>query len=99
MDQPEALEKMPSLYSTEKQEVEEHLLLLRFYHPLSKWSWYAVEYDPKERLFFGLTDGFEREWGYFSLTEMAFTEVSGVPVMWDVDFKPVKFGELKGAAE
>lgn len=39
--------------------------------PVSKWVWYPCEYDPEDRMFFGLVDGFELELGYFSLDEMA----------------------------
>ncbi len=95
LDRPEALAHMPALYDTEKVDLENHFFLMRFYHPLSRQSWYAVEYDPTERIFFGWTDGEFQEWSYFSLLEMAFTEVMGVPVMWDVDFKPIRFGDSK----
>ncbi|MHC4637819.1 MAG: DUF2958 domain-containing protein [Planctomycetota bacterium] len=37
---------------------------------LNNWTWCATEYDPDERLFFGLVYGLEREWGYFSLDEL-----------------------------
>lgn len=95
LDRPEALAWMPALYSTEKVDLADHLFLMRFYHPLSRSSWYAVEYDPTERIFFGWTDGQFQEWGYFSLLEMAFTEFKGVPVMWDVDYNPTRFGDWK----
>ena len=95
LDKPEVLTKLPALYTTERQDVENHLFLMRFYHPLSRSSWFAIEYDPEERLFFGWTDGDFQEWGYFSLLEMAFVNVQGVPIMWDVDFKATRFGELK----
>jgi|GEM_PF-4485627 len=94
LDHPEILADMPVLYSTEKEEVADHVLRVRFYHPLARWSWYGVEYDQKERLFFGWVEGTVPEWGYFSLSEMAFTETLGVPVMWDKDFKPIRFGDL-----
>ena len=95
LDKPEALAHMPALYATEKDEIEDSVFLMRFYHPLCRWSWFAVEYDPTEKVFFGLTDAEFQEWGYFSLLEMAFAETQGVPVMWDVDFKPIRFGDWK----
>ena len=94
-DHPEALAHMPALYATEKGETEDSVFLMRFYHPLSRQSWLAVEYDPAEKAFFGLADTEFQEWGYFSLLEMAFIEVQGVPLMWDVDFKPIRFGDWK----
>ena len=97
LDKPEVLAQMPALYSTEKEEEEEHLFRMRFYHPLAQWSWYAVEYDPEDKVFFGWMDGEFQEWGYFHLLEMAFLDVRGVRMMWDVDFMPVRFGELKAS--
>lgn len=97
LDNPEVLQGMPALYSNEKEDEENHVFRMRFYHPLAQWSWYAVEYDAEDKVFFGWMDGDFREWGYFSLLEMAFLEVRGVRIMWDVDFKPVRYGELKAA--
>lgn len=97
LDRPEVLSIMPALYATQRQDVENHLFLMRFYHPLSRSSWFAVEYDPQERIFFGWTDGDFQEWGYFSLLEMAFVEVRGVPIMWDTDYKPTCFGDWKAS--
>jgi len=94
LDHPAVLASLPSLYATEKEDAADHLLAVRFYHPLSRSAWYGTEYDPIEKLFFGWVDGLDPEWGYFSLLEMAFVEVQGVPVMWDEDFKPVRFKDL-----
>src|SRR5258708_24153866 len=95
LDMPEALSRLPGLYSTDGQELDDQVLVFRFYHPLCRWSWYAVEYDPAEKVFFGWTDGEFQEWGNFSLLEMAFVEDREVPIFWDVDFKPIRFGDLK----
>ncbi len=95
LDTSEVLSRLPGLYSTDGQELDDHVLVFRFYHPLCRWSWYAVEYDPKERIFFGWTDGEFQEWGNFSLLEMAFVEDREVFIFWDVDFKPIRFGDLK----
>jgi len=97
LDRPEALSTMPALYATERENEENHVFRMRFYHPLAQWSWYAVEYDPEDRVFFGWLDGDFQEWGYFSLLEMAFLEVRGVRIMWDVDFKAIGFEELKAS--
>lgn len=43
---------------------------LKVFDPCSSWTWYATEYDPQERLFFGLVVGLEEELGYFSLDEL-----------------------------
>jgi len=87
--------KLPPLYSTEKVEIPEKKLICKFFTPDSNWTWYATEYNPKERLFFGLVDGFDKEWGYFSLTELeAVRGKLGLPVERDRYFSPKKFKEL-----
>jgi Protein of unknown function (DUF2958) len=92
LDHPEVLADLPPLYSTVGK--GKPILRIRFYHPLSRWNWYGVEYDPQERIFFGWVEGFEPEWGYFSLNEMAFMELKGVPIMWDTDFKPIHLKDM-----
>ena len=40
----------------------------KFFTPDSNWTWYATEFDDIDT-FFGLVDGFEKELGYFLLSE------------------------------
>jgi len=61
---------LPALYATEETRVDEKVLLVKFFDPYTQWTWYACEYDTKERLFFGYVVGQENEWGYFSLDEL-----------------------------
>ena len=44
-------------------------IIVKYFHPMSNWRWYATEYDPKDKMFFGLVSGFDNEWGYFSFKE------------------------------
>lgn len=53
-----------------QEHVKDPVIIAKFFNPVGSWTWYATEYDPTERTFFGLVDGFEREWGYFSLDEL-----------------------------
>lgn len=46
------------------------IIVAKYFTPWTHWTWYATEYDPENRMFFGLVDGFEKEWGYFSLDEL-----------------------------
>ncbi len=43
---------------------------VKFFTPDANWTWYCCEYNSEEELFFGLVDGFEKEIGYFSLSEL-----------------------------
>jgi len=62
---------------------------VKFFHPLSSWTWYATEFDGKD-LFFGLVDGFEKEIGYFSLSELEKIKVMGLGIERDLYFTPTK---------
>lgn len=64
----EIIKKLPPLYSQENN--PDPLVMVKFFDPFSQWTWYAIEYDPKERIFFGFVVGFEEEMGYFSLDEL-----------------------------
>jgi hypothetical protein len=49
------------------------LVVARFFNPTGAGTWYATEYDPKTRMFFGYVSIFgdwNDEWGYFSLDEL-----------------------------
>ena len=48
---------------------EEAICVVEFFDPTGSWTWYATEFDGKDT-FFGLVDGFELEWGSFSLSEL-----------------------------
>ncbi len=45
-------------------------IVVKFFNPCGSWTWYATEYDPETRTFFGLVDGFDMELGSFSLDEL-----------------------------
>ena len=87
--------KLPPLYSTEETPNSDKIAIVKFFTPRSNWTWYATEYDPTQRLFFGLVDGFERELGYFSLDELESIRGGlGLRVERDRYFKPLKLKHL-----
>jgi hypothetical protein len=45
------------------------IVVAKFFSCRNGWTWYATEYDPAERMFFGLVHGFEIELGSFSMAE------------------------------
>jgi hypothetical protein len=65
----EIRETLPELCSQEKQGWGA-IAHVKFFTPDSHWTWWASEYDPDTRTFFGLVQGFERELGYFSLDDL-----------------------------
>ena len=89
----EVLKKLPKLYSQESKGMEA-LAVVKFFTPDSNWTWYASEFDGKDT-FFGLVDGFEKELGYFSLSELQeIRGALGLPVERDMYFKPKTLREL-----
>lgn len=79
--------KLPPLYSTKTD--PQAKAVVKFFALGSSWTWYAFEFDGNDT-FFGLVDGLEREWGYFSLSELESIKWHGIPgVERDKWFKPV----------
>jgi len=86
----EILKKLPQLYATEKVPIEEKVAVAKFFTPDLSWTWYAVEFDGKDT-FFGWVHGLEKEWGYFSLSELLSVRGKlGLPVERDKWFNPTK---------
>ncbi len=49
------------------------LVIVKFFNPCGAGTWYATEYDPESREFFGFVSIFgdwNDEWGSFSLDEL-----------------------------
>lgn len=86
----ELRKKLPPLYSTEKE--ADPTVYCKFFHPLSNWTWYVLEFDGDD-IFFGYVVGFEKEPGYFSLSEM---ESIKIPpgIERDLCFQPCKLSEI-----
>jgi hypothetical protein len=87
----EILEKLPKLDSTEDVPAAEKLVIVKFFDPFTAATWYAVEYDPDQGMFFGYAFITEGEWGYFSLNELE----SIKRIERDLWFKPTKFKDIK----
>jgi hypothetical protein len=49
---------------------EDAIAYVKFFAPWTNWTWFASEYDPEDRMFFGVVVGHEREFGYFCLDEL-----------------------------
>ncbi|PIZ98521.1 MAG: hypothetical protein COX77_04240 [Candidatus Komeilibacteria bacterium CG_4_10_14_0_2_um_filter_37_10] len=89
----EILEKLPKLYSQEEKGLEA-VAIVKFFTPDSNWTWYATEFDGED-LFFGLVEGFEKEIGYFRLSELQSVKGAlGLPIERDMFFKPKTLNEL-----
>ena len=88
-------ESLPALYSQENN--NDPTVHLKFFTPDSDWTWFATEGGQRDDdfLFFGYVCGFEEEWGYFVLSELASIGGQGrLPIERDVHFRPGPFTEV-----
>lgn len=72
------------LHSTES--LNPKPVIVKFFTPDSNWTWYVVagERHGEDWTFFGLVEGLETEWGYFTLNELQSIRGSiGLPVERD----------------
>lgn len=90
----EIRKRLPGLGTTNGL-AEGALAQVKYFSVYINWTWYALEYDGVD-LFFGYVIGFEREWGYFTLSELDSACVMGdVPaVERDLFFEPQALSEL-----
>lgn len=59
--------------------IEDKVIIAKFFNPTGGQTWFATEYDPETRLFFGFVSLFgdhNDEWGSFSLDELQ--EIKGM---------------------
>jgi hypothetical protein len=103
----DALKKqLPPLYS--QQNESDPMVVIKFFHPMSDMTWYAIEGSPvdeeglydtdKEKvdfLFFGWVYSDFPELGYFSLSEMLHVKVGGLGMERDLQFTPKRLSEVK----
>ena len=86
---------LPSLYSQEN--TKDPIVHAKFFTPDSNWTWYATEGSEQEGdfIFFGYVVGFEKEWGYFCLSELeAARGPMGLPIERDLYFQPGPFSQV-----
>ena len=84
----ELRDMLPPLYSQEHE--EDPLVICKFFTPDSNWSFYALEFDGED-LFFGWVVGFEKELGYFRLSDLLQARGPfGLSIERDLHFSPTK---------
>ena len=91
------LAKIPAFYSSEETPLKEKMIHMHFF--IGGCDWYAVEYDPADRSFFGFVilngDYDSAEWGYFSLDEIASLKVKYLEVDRDLHWQQRKAIEVE----
>jgi hypothetical protein len=87
--------RLPPLYSQENS--SDPILHVKFFTPDSNWTWYATEgaQSGDDFIFFGYVIGFEKEWGYFSLSELAAARgPMNLPIERDLYFQSAPFSQV-----
>jgi hypothetical protein len=71
-------------------------IIAKFFDPTGSWKWYATEYNPTNKTFYGLVHGHEKEWGYFSLEELESVKgLFGLGIERDLHFGYQKVSAVK----
>ena len=60
---------LPNLYA--QSSVEDPIAYVKLFSPYANWTWFILEIDQEGDECFGFVIGFESEFGYFSLSELA----------------------------
>jgi hypothetical protein len=75
-----------------QEDSENPKVVARFFNPTGIGTWYATEYDPTDRIFFGYVSLFNdhcNEWGSFSLDELeSFRGKFSLGIERDLHFTP-----------
>ena len=93
----EVRKKLPKLYATENIPTREKEIICKFFNPCGSGTWYVIEGEPKDDdfIFFGLVGLFEKEWGYFSLSELESIKLPfNLKIERDVCFNSYKVSEI-----
>jgi hypothetical protein len=85
---------LPPLYSQDGE--KDPVIYAKFFTPDSNWTWYVTEGSEEdgEFRFFGYVIGFEKEWGYFLLSELQEARGPwGLSIERDLYFKATPLSE------
>ena len=90
---------LPAIYSTDGVPLEKKKVICKFFTPDSNWAWYVFEGKPiedkKDLFFFGMVHGFEKELGYFQLSQLKSVRGKlGLPLERDLSVFKKTYGEL-----
>lgn len=99
---------LPPLYSQEKE--PDPPVLVKFFQPWGSWTWYAIEGSPIDEeglptsaeesvdyLFYGLVDGFEKEIGYWTLSDLeSVNGPMGLKIERDLYWDPKPLSAVRG---
>ena len=78
--------------------VEDPIVIAKFFNPEGAGYWFATEYSPEDKMFFGYVSLFgdwNDEWGSFSLEELESVKGKfGLGIERDLHFRETKSSEV-----
>lgn len=88
---------LPPLYAQDGAG-DDAVCFVKLFTPDSSWTWYVLEFDPKEELVFSLANGHEVEYGYTALIDLEMTRGPlGLHIERDLWWTPTSIGEIRAA--
>lgn len=83
-----------------QENVKDPIVVVKFFNPTGIGTWFATEYDPLAKMFFGYVSlfntPFENEWGWFGLDEPAEIDCGyGLGIERDLLFTEAPISEVK----
>lgn len=79
------------------------IVVAKFFNPTGAGTWYATEYDPASREFFGFVSIFgdwNDEWGSFSLDELeSYRSTFGLGIERDIFFEEKRISQVVPKAQ
>ena len=82
-----------------QENVKDPIVIVKFFNPQGAGYWFATEYDPKDKIFFGYVSIFGvntmDEWGSFSLKELEdYKGKFGLGIERDLHFDETPMSEI-----
>ena len=85
-----------------QEEVHDPVVIAKFFNPNGAGTWYATEYDPEKKEFFGYVSIFgdwNDEWGSFALSELEnYRGKFGLGIERDLYFEEKRMSEIVPSA-
>ena len=82
-----------------QEDVKDPVVVAKFFNPAGAGTWYATEYNPDSRVFFGyvtIFGDYNDEWGTFSLDELEeYKGTFGVGIERDLHFTEQPISQVK----
>lgn len=94
------LQNVPENNVDEEGETIDNKFRVKLFDPTSNWTWYISEYDRNTDIAYGWVIGFDKEWGSFSLEELANIR-GGMDIGIEIDtyFEPTEIEKIIKAHE